>query len=179
MIEITGLILAIIGIVFAFETPRKAFLKIIMFKKQAEVRHEVAIISGNSNGSELSTEFHSNETDESKSLSVEPKDIIDKKKYLSEIEFDEYFKSFAGHTVTWEGEIGTVSLMKGRQEQEVRIQIVYEERLRGFFDIKVVDFPNVKLFKSGDIAIVTGEIHSPDWPTFNLVNPKVLEWTRK
>jgi hypothetical protein len=177
MIEITGLILGIFGILFAFETPRKAFLKIIRHKKQTEVQHEMAIVSGSRTDAKSSTDLQNNETTENKSLAVEPKDIIDKEKYLSALEFDEYFKSFTGHTVTWEGKIGTVSLMKGGQE--VRIQIIFKEILRGFFDIRIIEFPNVKLFRSGDIAIVTGEIHSPDWPTFNLMNPKVLKWTKK
>ena len=175
MIETVGLILGVIGVVFAFETPRRRFVRLLGFNNAPA--NVTLALQPNRSGDSCGGDFDSGESG-SDTLAVAPKDIIDKKEHLSEIEFDEYFNSFIGHTVNWEGRIGTVSLKK--DGEAVRIQMTFcDQKLRGFFDIKLKDYPNVKLFKSEDRAIVSGKIHSPDWPTFDLEDAKILKWTKK
>jgi len=173
MIETVGIILGILGIIFAFETPRRRFVSLLGPRK--ETANEALILPPSEISDNCGSDLESEHID---SLAVAPIDIADKKEHLSEIEFEEYFNSFIGHTVTWDGRIGTVSLKK--DGTAVRIQMTFcDQKLRGFFDIKIKDYPNVKLFKSGDTATVKGKIHSPDWPTFDLEDAKILTWTKK
>ena len=112
MIETVGLILGVVGVVFAFETPRKRFLRLLGFNNVPanETLTFQPIKSGKGN-------FVAGESD-SDILAVASKDIVDKKEHLSEIEFDDYFNSFIGHTVNWAGRIGTVSLNKALRRTE-------------------------------------------------------------
>jgi len=175
MIETVGLLLGVIGVVFAFETPRRRFVRLLGFNNVPA--NVTLVLQPNRIGDSCGGGFDAGESDPN-TLAVAPKDIVDKKEHLSEIEFDEYFNSFIGHTVNWEGRVGTVSLKKGGEA--VSIQMIFcDKKLRGFLDIKLKDYPNVKLFKSGDSAIVSGKIHSPDWPTFDLKDAKILKWTKK
>lgn len=172
MIETVGIILGILGIVFAFETPRRRFVSLIGLRK--ETANEAVTFPSSKFSGTFGNILESEQID---SLAVAPTDIVEKKEHLSEIEFDEYFNSFIGHTVLWDGRIGTVSLKKGGTA--VWIQMTFcDQKLRGFFDIKIKDYPNVKLFKSGDTATVRGKIHSPNWPTLDLVDAKILKWTK-
>lgn len=170
------MILGIFGVVFAFEAPRKAFIKLFRRNREsAGINSGPALLEDRASTNSNLDSAPSTERD---SLNIAPNDIADKKDHLSEVEFDEYFNSFSGYIITWEGRIGTVSLKRGGQS--VSMQIIFcNEKLRGFFDIRIKDYPNVKLFKSGDIAMVTGRIKSPNWPTFDLVDAKILKWTRK
>ena len=111
-------------------------------------------------------------------LEISPAEIKEKTKHLSEIDFQSYFNSFNDHVVTWEGRIGTVTLDMN-DNQNVNIQIVFPgDFMRAFFTIRIADFPNIKLFKSGDTVKVNGRINSPNWPTIDLVNVKILEWKK-
>ncbi len=176
MIEAVGLILGVLGIVFAFETPRKRFVSLIGLQKTAS--NVFVSLPSSTNVDTCGSNLESEQFKNIDTLSVAPIDIVDKKEHLSELEFDEYFKSFVGHTVMWDGRIGTVSLNK--DGTAVMIQITFcEQKLRGFLNIKIKDYPNVKLFKSGDTAIVKGKIHSPNWPTFDLEDAIIIKWTKK
>ncbi|ACH39794.1 hypothetical protein Gbem_2790 [Citrifermentans bemidjiense Bem] len=176
MVEIIGLILGVLGVVFAFETPRRSFAKLIGIKDEPAIENLAlqSIRSGGTFGDDLEIKEPNNLV----ALAITPKDIVNKRDHLSEIEFDEYFNSFIGHTVIWEGRICTVSLKNGGEA--VRIQMTFsDQRLRAFFDINLKDYPNVRLFKANDTATVTGKIYSPDWPTFDLEDSKILNWTKK
>ena len=177
MVETAGLILGVLGVVFAFETPRKRFAKLIGIKN-APANQNLAVQSIKGGGTFVDGDLEIKESSTLVALAITPKDIVKKRDHLSEIEFDEYFNSLIGHTVIWDGRIGTVSLKKGGEA--VRIQMTFsDQRLRAFFDINLKDYPNVRLFKSDDTATVTGKIHSPDWPTFDLEDSMILNWTKK
>lgn len=111
-------------------------------------------------------------------LNISAKEIESKRKHLSELEFEDYFTSLNGHTIAWNGKIATVSA-KNKGKKVVRIQMTFESHLRTFFDINISEFPNVKLFKSGDTATINGKVYSADWPTFDLLNAKFLDWSKK
>lgn len=122
---------------------------------------------------------HADSNSDNKSLEISPSDISKKQKHLSDIDFQNYFKSFDGHIVTWDGEIGTVSL-DNRDPEKVKIQIIFSGGImRAFFTIRIKEFPNVKLFKSGDTAKVTGKIAVPNWPTMDLLDVNILEWKKR
>ena len=144
---------------------------------QNEKDSEVSTFSSMSFSQE--TQIQNKNEDKTNILDITAQEIAQKKDHLSEIEFEEYFNSLSGHCIVWEGEIGTVAVNK-YDKSSVTIQMTFDAKaLRTFFDINISVYPNVRLFKSGDRAVVSGVITSPDWPIFDLLNPKILNWTKK
>ena len=116
---------------------------------------------------------------ESDVLDITPKEIYDKSKMLSEIEYQEYQQSFVGKTIHWSGSIATAK-KEINNETDIRIQVTfYNENLRGFFVVSMLKYPNTRLFRSSDTLEIKGLISDFDGTCLGLKDVKLISWNEK
>ena len=105
-------------------------------------------------------------------------DVLEKGKILSELEYADYKNSIVGSFVKFTGEIESVS--RKDDKESVSIQIALGNRwFRGFFEVSLSQFPNVKLYKRGDVIEFYAIIKKFDYSCIDFEEVEIINWIQK